>query len=57
MSQKMEEEEFIVKNNTETKYALASKIFILNTLVKCEMDFQNFPFDQNTCNLEVCRSF
>ena len=55
MSQKKEEEEFIVKNNTGS--ALASKIFILNTLVKCEMEFQNFPFDQHTCNLEVCRSF
>ena len=33
--------------------AMASKNYIFNTLVKCEMDFQTFPFDQHTCNLEV----
>ena len=29
------------------------KTFFLHTTVKCEMDFQTFPFDNHTCNIEV----
>ena len=29
------------------------KTFSLITTVKCKMDFQNFPFDSHTCNIEV----
>ena len=29
------------------------KSFDLTTKVKCEMDFQTFPFDKHECNLEV----
>ena len=29
------------------------KTFPLLTTVKCEMDFQKFPFDNHTCNIEV----
>ena len=32
---------------------LASKDLILNTQVKCEMDYQTFPFDKHICYLEV----
>ena len=30
-----------------------TKTFSLLTTVKCKMDFQNFPFDKHTCNIEV----
>ena len=29
------------------------KTFYLLTTVKCEMNFQTFPFDNHTCNIEV----
>ena len=32
---------------------LASKDLSLNTQVKCEMDYQTFPFDKHICYLEV----
>ena len=28
--------------------------FYLSTTVKCQMDFQNYPFDKHVCILEVC---
>ena len=31
----------------------AMKKFYLSTTIKCDMDFQNFPFDEHVCNLEV----
>ena len=32
---------------------LVSKDLSLNTQVKCEMDYQTFPFDKHICYLEV----
>ena len=32
---------------------LAAKNFYLSTKVKCEMDFQTFPFDKHVCKIEV----
>ena len=32
---------------------LGFKTFQLSVTVKCEMDFQKFPFDEHVCNLEV----
>ena len=29
------------------------KRFDLSTMIKCDMDFQKFPFDKHICNLEV----
>lgn len=29
------------------------KAYQLSATVKCEMDFQKFPFDEHVCNLEV----
>ena len=63
ISSKIEEEEFILKKKSDSEYnsiyaidngAIASKNYIFSTLVKCEMDFQIFPFDQHTCKIEVC---
>ena len=61
---KKEEEEFILKKKSDDPIyftfaidnsARASKNYIsVTTLVKCEMNFQTFPFDQHTCKLEVC---
>ena len=60
---KKEEEEFILKKKPDLEHnsifaidngAIASNYVIFNTLVKCEMDFQTFPFDQHTCKIEVC---
>ena len=31
----------------------AMKKFSLSTKIKCDMDFQNFPFDEHICYLEV----
>ena len=61
ISLKKEEEEFVLKK-PDSAYsiiaidngAIASMNYILTALVKCEMDFQTFPFDQHTCKLEVC---
>ena len=33
------------------------KTFYLLTTVKCEMNFQTFPFDSHTCNIEVSMIF
>ena len=47
-----EEQEFgLMKNFLLTK--LGIKKFYLSTTVKCDMDFQTFPFDRHVCNLEV----
>ena len=64
ISLKIEEEEFILKKKSDDPTystfaidngAIASKNYIsVTTLVKCEMNFQIFPFDQHTCKLEVC---
>ena len=31
----------------------AMKNYYLSTTIKCNMDFQKFPFDDHTCDLEV----
>ena len=31
------------------------KTFSLHTKVKCDLDFQRFPFDNHTCNIEVSK--
>ena len=48
------DEEFVLTQGDSPK---ATKIFILNTVVKCEMEFQNFPFDKHVCKLEVSTLF
>ena len=51
MSKSKEDDEFQVK-----KYANETTIyhsFYLHTTVKCEMDFQKFPFDKHNCYIEV----
>ena len=48
------DEEFVLTQGDSPK---ATKIFILNTVVKCEMEFQNFPFDKHVCTLEVSTLF
>ena len=53
VSRTMEQENFILKKDPFKDGALACKRFILSTTVKCEMDFQKFPFDKHICNLEV----
>ena len=57
-SENMKKEEFAFY---ETPYVpLAERIsaikkFHLSTTIKCDMDFQNFPFDEHICNLEVSK--
>ena len=48
------DEEFVLTQGDPPK---ATKIFILNTVVKCEMEFQNFPFDKHVCKLEVSTKY
>ena len=56
----------LVSQNKEEEFVLthvygeppkATKNIILNAVVKCEMEFQNFPFDKHVCKLEVSNLF
>ena len=38
---------------SEKEFNKGIKSFLLSAMVKCEMDFQKFPFDEHVCNLEV----
>ena len=40
----------IMSNET---WLMAFQSFSLSTTVKCEMDYQKFPFDKHVCNIEV----
>ena len=57
VSKTKEAEEIEVSNwcNSNIKWCSKNleKTFPLLTTVKCEMDFQKFPFDNHTCNIEV----
>ena len=57
MSETKEAEEIEVNynciNNNKWCWESLVKTFFLHTTVKCEMDFQTFPFDNHTCNIEV----
>ena len=47
---KIHEKQGVVKIDS---MLLGFKTFQLSVTVKCEMDFQEFPFDEHVCNLEV----
>ena len=52
-----EEGDFFMKNSIDGSAVLLSKTLMLSTTFKCDMDFQNFPFDKHICNVEVSMIF
>ena len=66
ISLKKEEEEFSLEKKPDSKYdglisldngAIASTYVLFNTLIKCEMDFETFPFDQHASLRYVYNEF
>ena len=52
-----EEGDFFMKNSKDGSGVLLSKTLMLSTTFKCDMAFQNFPFDKHICNVEVSMIF
>ena len=46
-------DEKICKEMKFGSWLVAYQKFSLSTTVKCEMDYQKFPFDKHVCNIEV----
>ena len=51
-AEEMETSYWCTSNGKWCKKSL-EKTFSLHTKVKCDLDFQRFPFDNHTCNIEV----
>ena len=52
-----EDGDFILKDNNDGSGVSLTKKLRLSTTFKCDMDFQNFPFDKHVCNIEVVYYF